>query len=406
MIMEDSHELRSAFPALQMKVYGKQVVYLDSAATSLKPRSVIQAISEYYSTINSNVNRGNYWLSQQSSDAFDQVRHQVKTFINARQWEEVIFTKGTTESINMVSNGLTDHLKPGDEILISEMEHHSNMIPWQILARQTGATLKLIPVRDNGLLDMDAFGQLLNSKTKVFSITHVSNVLGTINPIKKLIAKAHEYGTITVVDGAQGIVHGNVDVQEIDCDFYCFSAHKMYGPMGIGVLYGKKDRLELLKPLNYGGGMVDHVEPEQASLKPLPHRLEAGTPNVSGVIGLGAAIGFLEETGWDRINNAEFALNEYMSERLKSLGFVKVFGNANGKAPIYSIIMDGVHAYDLGTLLDKFGVATRTGFHCAQLLHDKAGLNGTLRASLAFYNTMQEIDIFVDALDKTRKMLM
>jgi cysteine desulfurase / selenocysteine lyase len=406
MILEDSLELRSAFPALQMKVYGKQVIYLDSAATSLKPFRVIEAISEYYSTINSNVNRGNYWLSQQSSDAFDQVRHQVRTFINARNWEEVIFTKGTTESINMVANGLTDHLKPGDEILISEMEHHSNMIPWQILARQTGATLKLIPVSDNGLLDMDAFGQLLNPKTKVFSITHVSNVLGTVNPIKKLIAKAHEYGAITVVDGAQGIVHGNVDVQDIDCDFYCFSAHKMYGPMGIGVLYGKKDTLELLKPLNYGGGMVDQVESEQASLKPLPHRLEAGTPNVSGVIGLGAAIDFLEETGWDRINGTEFALNEYMSDGLKSLGYVKVFGNAKGKAPIYSIIMDGVHAYDLGTLLDKFGVATRTGFHCAQLLHDKAGLNGTLRASLAFYNTMQEIDIFVDALDKTRKMLM
>lgn len=406
MILEDTLELRSAFPALQMKVYGKQVIYLDSAATSLKPLRVIEAISEYYSTINSNVNRGSYKLSQMSSDAFDHVRHQVKTFINARHWEEVIFTKGTTESINMVANGLSDHLKPGDEILISEMEHHSNMIPWQILAGQTGAELKMIPVGDDGLLDMQSFGQLLNSRTKVFSITHVSNVLGTVNPLKELIAKAREFGTITIVDGAQGIVHGNVDVQEIDCDFYCFSAHKMYGPMGIGVLYGKKDQLELIKPLNFGGGMVDQVRWNVASLKPLPHRLEAGTPNVSGVIGLGAAIDFLGETGWDRINNAEVALHGYMNEKLKSLGFVRVFGNADGKAPIFSIMMDGVHAYDLGTLLDKFGIATRTGFHCAQVLHDKAGLTGTLRASLAFYNSMQEIDIFVDALVKTRKMLM
>jgi len=405
MTSQELLELRSEFPALQMKVYGKPVVYLDSAATSLKPRRVIDAIAEYYSTINSNVHRGSYRLSQMSSDAFDHVRNQVKAFIQANSKDEIVFTKGTTESINIVANGLTGYLKAGDEILISEMEHHSNMIPWQILAKQTGATLKLIPFDGTGSLDREAFDQLLNSKTRVFAITQISNVLGTINPVKQMTAKAHEYGALVLVDGAQGIVHGDVDVQDIDCDFYCFSAHKMYGPMGIGVLYGKKEKLELLSPLNYGGGMVDQVTPVHATLKQLPQRLEAGTPNVSGVIGLGAAIDFLEEKGWDKISTEEQLLNQYMHERLNRLGFVNILGTAIEKAPICSIYIEGVHAYDLGVLLDKFGIACRTGVHCTQVLHDRAGLNGTLRASMAFYNTMEEIDTFADALVKTRGML-
>lgn len=402
----DIAEVRSGFPALQMKVYGKPVVYLDSAATSLKPSRVIQAISDYYSTINSNVHRGSYRFSQLSSDAFDQVRNQVKSFINAQKWEEIVFTGGTTESINTVANGLSGLLKPGDEILISEMEHHSNMVPWQFLAKRTGASLRFIAVDQNGNLDWESFLSLLNSNTKLLAITQTSNVLGTINPVKRMAALAHEFGTLVLIDGAQGIVHGYVDVQDLDCDFYCFSAHKMYGPMGVGVLYGKKEKLELLQPLNYGGGMIDQVTLNHTSLKSIPQRLEAGTPNVSGVIGLGAAIDFLNEIGWDQIQSLEQNLSEYMIQKLNGLGFVNIFGDSSEKAPIYSIYIDGVHAYDLGTLLDKFGIACRTGFHCTQVLHEKAGLNGTLRASLAFYNTKEEINIFADALVKTREMLL
>ncbi|HAQ37956.1 MAG TPA: cysteine desulfurase CsdA [Saprospirales bacterium] len=398
-------DIRSGFPALQMKVYGKPVVYFDSAATSLKPARVINAISDYYSTINSNVHRGSYRFSQLSSDAFDQVRQQVKSFINARSSDEIVFTGGTTESINIVANGLGGFLKPGDDILISEMEHHSNMVPWQFIAKRTGAKLKFIPVDQNGNLDWEAFISLINFNTKILAITQTSNVLGTINPVKNLTSKAHEFGTLVLVDGAQGIVHGNVDVQDLDCDFYCFSAHKMYGPMGVGILFGKKNKLDLLEPLNYGGGMIDQVTLNHTSLKSIPQRLEAGTPNVSGVVGLGAAIDFLNDLGWDQIKSLEQNLSEYMLQKLKSLGFVKAFGDPSEKAPIYSIYIDGVHSYDLGTLLDKFGIACRTGYHCTQVLHEKAGLNGTLRASLAFYNTKDEIDLFANALVKTREML-
>lgn len=405
MKMLDPLEVRAAFPALQMQVYGKPVIYLDAAATSLKPIRVIDAISDYYSTINSNVHRGNYRFSQLSSDAFDQVRNQVKKFIHAESREEIIFTSGTTGSINLVANGLYDHLVQGDEILISEMEHHSNMIPWQQLARSTGAVLKLAPVSKDGTLDIEEFERLLNPKTKILALTHVSNVLGTINPVRKLTALAHQYGCMVLIDGAQGIVHGDVNVKEMDCDFYCFSAHKMFGPMGIGILYGKKDVLDQLKPMNFGGGMVDHVDTDHSTFKSLPQRLEAGTPNVSGVIGLGAAIDFLDGIGWESIQSKEKELFTYLSGRLNDLGFVRIFGNSAEKVPIFALHIDGVHAYDLGTLLDKFGIACRTGYHCTQVLHDKAGLSGTLRASLSFYNTIEEMDIFVDALVKTRAML-
>lgn len=397
--------IRSDFPALQMEVYGKPLVFLDTAASSLKPRPVIEAIAGYYQSFNSNVHRGSYKLSQLASDAFDNTREQIRQYINAELPEEIIFTKGTTESINLVAHGMADFVQEGDEILITQMEHHANIIPWQRLCRECGAELKVVPLQENGTLNFKAFRQLINDRTALVGITHISNVLGTINPVKELVELSHRYGAKVLVDGAQGIVHGPVDVQDFDCDFYCFSGHKFYGPMGIGVLYGKKQCLDKMEPYQLGGAMIDRVSFEKTTFKGLPTKFEAGTPNVAGVIGLGKAIEYITGIGWDTIHGIESNLLHLAEDQLKKIDGLRIIGNSPQKASICSVVVDGIHPYDIGTLIDRFGVACRTGNHCTQPMHEALGISGTLRASFAFYNKEEEVKIFVEALSKTIQML-
>ena len=399
------NSIRGDFPALSMEVYGQPLIFLDSAASSLKPLSVIEGISDYYKSFNSNVHRGSYKLSQLASDAYDGVRHQLHQYLGTASINEIVFTKGTTEAINLIAFGLSDTVRPGDQILLTQMEHHANIIPWQRLAEQKQAEIQVVPLDQDGSLNLSALRTLLNERTRILAITHVSNVLGTINPIREIAELAHRFGAVVVVDGAQGIVHGPVDVQQLDCDFYCFSGHKFYGPMGIGVLYGKEHWLEKMPPYQLGGAMIERVSFEKTSFKGLPHKFEAGTPNVEGVIGLGKAIDYVENLGWDYIQQSEQALLKLAERELSALDGVGIIGRASNKGPICSIVADGAHAYDIGTLLDKFGIACRTGNHCTQPLHDALGISGTLRASFAFYNTTEEIHIFVRALQKSLDML-
>lgn len=398
-------KIRSDFPALEMKVYGKPLVYLDTAASSLKPQPVIEAVADYYRSFNSNVHRGAYRLSQLASDAFDQTRESIKDYVNANSSREIIFTKGTTEAINLLAYGLSDEIGEGDEILLTEMEHHANIVPWQRLAKEKNAEIKVVPVDENGSLKFDVLRQLINERSKILAITHISNVLGTINPIKEVISLAHRFGTKVVVDGAQGIVHGPVDVQDLDADFYCFSGHKFYGPMGIGVLYGKQEYLDEMLPYQLGGAMIDRVSFEKTTFKASPIKFEAGTPNVAGVIGLGKAIDYIKGIGWENIHQIENGLLAYAEKKLDGIEGVRIIGQAPHKASISSFVVEGIHSYDIGTLIDKFGVSCRTGSHCTHPLHDALGLSGTVRASFAFYNTEEEVDVLVDALTRTIDML-
>tara|TARA_B100000949_G_scaffold67126_1_gene59631 strand:+ start:885 stop:2120 length:1236 start_codon:yes stop_codon:yes gene_type:complete len=397
----DVARIREDFPVLHQMVNGKPLVYLDNAATTQKPQAVIDALVRYYSADNSNVHRGVHTLSQRATEDYDSGRSKARQFLNAASDEEIIFVKGTTDGINLVAHSYArHHLGEGDEIIISTMEHHSNIIPWQVLCQEKGAHLRVIPISDAGELLMDEYESLLSSRTKLVAITHVSNVLGTVNPIKQIVEMAHSQGVPVLVDGAQATPHMPVDVQKLGCDFYVFSGHKIYGPTGIGVLYGKAELLEAMPPYQLGSDMIKSVTFERTVYNDLPYKFEAGTPNIAGVIGMGAAIDYLTEIGMDRIDNYEHGLLEYGTECLSGIDGVKIVGNAPGKASVLSFVMDCAHPHDIGTILDTEGVAIRTGHHCAQPLMNRYGVPATARASLSFYNTRDEVDLLVKAIDR------
>ena len=397
----DVARIREDFPVLHQMVNGKPLVYLDNAATTQKPQAVIDALVRYYSADNSNVHRGVHTLSQRATEDYDSGRSKARQFINAASDEEIIFVKGTTDGINLVAHSYArQHLGEGDEIIISTMEHHSNIIPWQVLCQEKGAHLRVIPISDAGELLMDEYESLLSSRTKLVAITHVSNVLGTVNPIKQIVEMAHSQGVPVLVDGAQATPHMPVDVQKLGCDFYVFSGHKIYGPTGIGVLYGKAELLEAMPPYQLGSDMIKSVTFERTVYNDLPYKFEAGTPNIAGVIGMGAAIDYLTDIGMDRIDNYEHGLLEYGTECLSGIDGVKIVGNAPGKASVLSFVMDCAHPHDIGTILDTEGVAIRTGHHCAQPLMNRYGVPATARASLSFYNTRDEVDLLVKAIDR------
>src|SRR3989338_4605741 len=390
---------REDFPILAQKVYGKPLIYLDTAATTLKPQVVIEVLNRYYSFENANIHRGIHYLSQKATDAYDEARVSVQHFLNAKSAREIIFVRGATEGINLAAQSYgRAFLKKGDEILISAMEHHSNIVPWQILSEQIDAKLKVIPINDEGELLFAEYEKLLNKKTKLVAITQVSNALGTINPVKKIIKRAHEMGAVVLVDGAQSAPHLPVDVQALDCDFFVFSGHKIYGPTGIGVLYGKEALLEKMPPYQSGGDMISAVTFEKTIYNKLPFKFEAGTPHIAGVIGLGAAIEYVSQIGLDRIAAYERELLDYATPALSKIKSLRLIGTAKEKASIVSFVLDQAHAHDIGTILDQKGIAIRAGHHCAMPVMDRFKVPATARASFAFYNTKEEIDQLVDAI--------
>jgi cysteine desulfurase / selenocysteine lyase len=403
----DLELIRREFPILSREVNGKPLVYFDNGATSQKPVSVISAINKYYSDENSNIHRGVHTLSQEATTAYEEARSTTQQFINAEHSHEVIFTSGTTGSINLLASSFgKKHLQEGDEIIISTMEHHSNIVPWQMLCEEKGAILKVVPINDAGEFLMDEYENLLSNKTKLVSVTHVSNTLGTINPVKEIITKAHQKGAFVLIDGAQAVPHTKVDVQELDCDFYVFSAHKMLGPTGVGILYGKESLLNDLPPYQGGGDMIKTVTFEETTYNELPHKFEAGTPNIVGGIGLAAAIDYMNKIGIDKIEAYEHQLLSYATEQIKQIEGVRIIGESKEKASVLSFIVDGTHPSDIGMIIDKLGVAIRTGHHCTQPLMNRFEILGTARASFAFYNTFEEIDIFINALKRAVNMLL
>lgn len=397
--------LRADFPLLGRMVSGKPVVYLDNAATTQKPRQVIDALVDFYSTTNANVHRGTHHLSREATRLFEAARETVARFVNATLPSEIIFTRGTTESINLVASILTDTLHEGDEVVISALEHHSNIVPWQMACLHKSAVLKIIPLAADGMLDMEAYRKMLNPRTKMVAIGHISNALGTINPVREMISAAKAVGALTLVDGAQGIAHGPVDMKQLGCDFYAFSGHKMYGPMGIGVLYARQELFEKLPPYQFGGEMIEKVSFDKTTFNVPPYKYEAGTPNVADAVGLAVAIDYLEALGWGFVKEKEQSLLDYAMQQLSLIPGMKIFGSAANKSAIVSFHIEGTHFYDLGTLLDHMGIALRTGNHCAQPLMDVLGITGTLRASFVFYNTFAEIDLLAEALSKAKQML-
>ena len=398
-------EIRNQFPILQRKVNGKNLVYFDNGATAQKPQLVIDSISKYYSYENANIHRGVHFLSQEATTAYENARETIQSYIHAADSCEVIFTKGTTDSINLVAFSLGETLHSGDEILISYMEHHSNIVPWQMLCERKGLVLKVIPIHENGELNMEEFDNLLSEKTKLLSITHVSNTLGTINPVENLIKKAHAVGAKVLIDGAQSIQHFPIDVQVLDCDFFAFGGHKVYGPTGVGVLYGKKELLESLPPYQGGGDMIAKVSFEKTTYNELPHKFEAGTPHISGGIALGKAFEFMQQLNIQDVIEYEHSLLVYAEEVMSTFNDVRIIGTASNKASVVSFVVDNVHPFDIGTLLDKQGIAVRTGHHCTQPLMDFYQIPGTIRASFALYNTKAEIDLFATALERSIQML-
>jgi cysteine desulfurase/selenocysteine lyase len=403
--MLDIQKIRSDFPILSQKVNGKSLVYFDNGATSQKPQVVIDAIAQYYQEINANIHRGVHTLSQLATDAYEVSRGKIQNHINAKFPHEVLFTSGTTFGINLVANGFASILKPGDEVLVSALEHHSNIVPWQMLCEKTGATLKVIPMNENGELIMEEYDKLLSSKTKIVTVNHISNALGTINPIQYMIDKAHEVGAAILIDGAQAVPHLKPDVQALDCDFYVFSGHKMCGPTGTGVLYGKEAWLNKLPPYQGGGEMIKEVTFEKTTYADLPHKFEAGTPNIAGGIVLGTAIDYMNEVGFENIQKQERELLAYGTQRLSEIKDLKIFGTSEAKTSVISFNIEGIHPYDIGTIIDKLGIAVRTGHHCAQPIMNFFGIPGTIRASFSFYNTKEEIDLMVDAVKKAQMML-
>ena len=397
----DVARIREDFPVLNQMVNGKPLVYLDNAATSQKPQSVIDTLVHYYTADNSNVHRGVHTLSQRATEDYDAARSKARQFLNAASDQEIIFVKGTTDGINLVAHSYgRQHLGPGDEIIISTMEHHSNIIPWQVLCQEKGAHLRVIPINDAGELLFDEYERLLTPRTKLVSITHVSNVLGTVNPIEQIVEMAHSRGVPVLVDGAQAAPHMAVDVRKLDCDFYVFSGHKVCGPTGIGVLYGKSDLLEAMPPYQLGSEMIKSVTFERTIYNDLPYKFEPGTPHIAGAIGLGAAISYISDIGMDRIFAYESELLRYGTERLSDIGGLTLIGTAAKKGSVLSFVMDGVHPHDIGTILDSEGIAIRTGHHCAQPLMERFGVPATARASMAFYNTKEEIDVLVKGIDR------
>lgn len=405
--MFDVQKIRAQFPILSQTVNGKPLVYFDNGATSQKPQAVIDSIVEYYSKYNANIHRGVHTLSQLATDAYEQARFKIQQHFNAKHAYEIIFTSGTTESINLVANGFASLLQPGDEIVISALEHHSNIVPWQMLCEHTGAILKVIPMNLQGELIMDEYDNLLSEKTKLVCCNHISNALGVLNPIEEIIEKAHAVGAAVLIDGAQSCPHIKPDVQALNVDFYVTSAHKMCGPTGVGMLYGKEEWLRKLPPYKGGGEMIATVTFEKTTYADLPHKFEAGTPNICGGIAFGAAIDFMNEVGFDNIAKHEHELLVYGTQRLQEIEGVTIYGptDLNKKASVISFNIENIHPYDIGTIVDKLGIAVRTGHHCAQPIMDFFKIPGTIRASFAFYNTKEEIDIFVEAVKKAKMML-
>lgn len=401
----DVSKIRSDFPILKREVNGQPLVYFDNAATSQTPQCVIDAISDYYSNYNANIHRGVHALSQEATDAYEQARRKVQTHFNAAHPYEIIFTSGTTHSINIVASGYAESIQAGDELLVSAMEHHSNIVPWQMLCEKTGAILKVIPMKANGVLDMDAFDTLLTEKTALVFVNHVSNALGTINPIATLIEKAHSKNAKVLIDGAQAAPHIQADVQALDIDFYVASAHKLCGPTGVGILYGKENLLKELPPYQGGGEMIAEVTFEKTTYADLPHKFEAGTPNIAGGIAFGVALDYLNSIGIEHIATYEDELLTYATDALRKIEGVKFIGEAPSKTAVLSFVVNGVHPYDVGSILDKLGIAVRTGHHCAQPIMDFYQIPGTIRASFSFYNTTEEIDRMVEALKRALQML-
>ena len=402
----ETESIRSQFPILDQKVYGKPLVYFDNAATTQKPQSVIDTLCRYYQTLNSNIHRGAHYLAAEATEEYEQTRRAVQQFINARHSHEIVFTRGTTESINLVAASFGQRfLKEGDEVVVSAMEHHSNIVPWQLACERQGAKLRVIPFDDDGVLDLEALRGMLNEKTRIVAVNHVSNTLGTVNPIRLIVDIAHSHGIPVLVDGAQAISHFAVDVQELGCDFYCFSGHKMYGPMGVGVMYGREELLEQMPPYQGGGEMIKDVTFERTTYNELPFKFEAGTPAVGDVLGLHSAIRFMQQTGIENIARHEKELTEYATERLLQIEDLRIYGRAKEKTSVISFLVGNAHPYDVGTLLDKLGIAVRTGHHCTQPIMDRYGIPGTVRASFAVYNTREEVDVLISAIERIAPML-
>ncbi len=397
--------IRRDFPILKQQIHGKPLVYLDNAATTQKPLAVIEAISRYYELENSNIHRGVHFLSEQASRHYEEARSKVTHFLNAAHDHEIVFVRGATEGINLVAQSYgRKFIKPGDEIILTEMEHHSNIVPWQILCEQVGARLRIVPINEKGELLLDEYAKLLNERTGLVSVGHVSNALGTINPVRQIIKLAHQWNVPVLVDGAQAVPHLKVDVQELDCDFYVFSGHKLYGPTGIGVLYGKAKFLEVMPPYQGGGDMIRSVTFEKTLYNTIPFKFEAGTPHIAGGIGLGAAIDYVSGIGLDKISAYEEELLHYATDALSTVKGVNIIGTAKEKAAVLSFVMEGVHPHDIGTILDHEGVAIRTGHHCAQPVMQHFGIPASARVSMAFYNTKYELDIMTRAVQKVRAM--
>ena len=404
--MIDVEKIRAGFPILRQKIYGKELIYFDNAATTQKPQFVIDSIVKYYSELNSNVHRGVHFLSDKATTVYENSRSRIASFINAKNSYEIIFVRGTTEAINLVANAYgNDFVKEGDEIIVSYLEHHSNIVPWQMLCERKKAVLKIIPINDDGELILEDYKKLLSEKTRIVAVGHTSNSLGTKNPVKEIIESAHNAGAVVLIDGAQAVQHTKVDVRELDADFFAFSGHKIYGPTGIGVLYGKEDLLNSMSPYQGGGDMIKNVTFEKTTYNELPYKFEAGTPNICGAIVLGDAIDYISGIGLDNISEYESELLKYGTDKLSEIEGFRLIGNAKNKASVISFLLEGLHPYDVGTILDKQGIAVRTGLHCTEPLMKRFGIPGTVRASFAMYNTFSEIDALVNGVKKAKKML-
>ena len=404
--MFDVNKIREDFPILKRTVNGKPLIYFDNAATSQKPQVVIDAIVDYYSNYNANIHRGVHTLSQEATNAYEESRIKIQNHFNAKKSHEIIFTSGTTHGINLVANGFTSVLKNGDEIIVSVLEHHSNIVPWQMLCERTKAVLKVIPISQKGELIFEEFEKLLSDKTKLVFVNHVSNTLGTVNPIKEIIKKAHGVGSAVLIDGAQATPHIKPDLQKLDCDFYTCSAHKICGPTGVGILYGKEEWLNKLPPYQGGGEMIAEVTFEKTTYADLPHKFEAGTPNICGGIAFGVALDYMNKIGFQNIAEYEQKLLEYATEKLLEIDGLKIYGTSKNKTAVISFNIEGIHPYDIGTIIDKLGIAVRTGHHCTQPIMAFFNIPGTVRASFSFYNTTEEIDEFIRAVKKVKNMLL
>ncbi|MCI5818696.1 MAG: cysteine desulfurase [Paraprevotella sp.] len=403
--MYDIKKIRKDFPILDRDIYNHKLVYLDNAATTQKPKQVVEAMTEEYYNVNANVHRGVHYLSQKATDLHEEAREKVRGFINAKSTSEIIFTRGTTESMNLIASSFCEEfMKEGDEVIVSVMEHHSNIVPWQLQAARKGISLRVVPIDDKGEIIIEEYKKLFNEKTKIVSIAHVSNVLGTVNPIKEMIEIAHSHGVPFMVDGAQSAPHFAINVQDLDCDFFAFSGHKMYGPTGVGVLYGKESWLDRLPPYQGGGEMIESVSFEKTTFERLPFKFEAGTPDYIATHGLATAIDYIKALGIDNINKHERELTEYAMKRMREIEEIRIFGEAENKDAVVSFLVGDIHHLDMGTLLDRLGIAVRTGHHCAQPLMTRLGIQGTVRASFALYNTTEEIDMLIDGIKRVSKM--